>query len=171
MNLRRISSLIALFTIAILMGLGQTQRQTSTPTLRVDQPETYLELGEQLAALARNQQQIGHASQVLAMGVLLAQRANNLQLAASCCIALRTLQQRRVTAHLVRPQEDGPDVALIVRVHEDRPRRVVVRSPPGLLNIGKVGARVAAGPGPVSRPGETEGEEAPVWTVVVVFGV
>lgn len=93
MNLRRISSLIALFTIAMLMGLGQTQLQTSTPTLRVDQPETYLELGEQLAALARNQQQIGHASQVLAMGVLLAQRANNPQLAASCCIALSTLEQ------------------------------------------------------------------------------
>lgn len=56
--------------------------------LRPDSPVKYLETGERLAALAGSPEEQQLASQVLAMGLGLAHRAGDGQLAAGMCIAL-----------------------------------------------------------------------------------
>lgn len=107
--MNRISKALQLGMVCVLMfGTGMTRQSDPQVFLRPDRPQTYLELGERLAANASREPDIEHAAQVLAMGVVMAQRNADGQLAASCCIALSTI------ANEPGMQRDLWDLALLL---------------------------------------------------------
>lgn len=77
--------LIWLLPLPMLMGSG-TGFAPSEPS--PDQPRTYLRYGEFLAAQSQSKADRDAARRVLAMGVLLAERDGDHELAASACIAI-----------------------------------------------------------------------------------
>lgn len=60
--------------------------------LHPNQPESYFAVGERLGASARTESELFLANQVLGVGIGLAQRQGDLELAASMCIALASFE-------------------------------------------------------------------------------
>lgn len=80
---------LQIFSVLVLLSLLLGMHARYAPSgVRPDQPRTYLRYGEVLAAEAQNPDAQSLARQVLAMGVLLAYRDGDHELAASGCIAL-----------------------------------------------------------------------------------
>ena len=79
------------FTSLVVQPKAQSQRQ-SLVYLNPDTIESYFTAGELLGAQAMTDQDLLLASQVLAIGIGLAQRQDDLDLAASMCIALASLE-------------------------------------------------------------------------------
>ncbi len=79
--------LLFVFVSAVFM-LGASFRPDLDRTLHPDEPHRYLDLGEQLVAIAETSEDIKLARHVLAMGVSINARNADAQAASSCCIAL-----------------------------------------------------------------------------------
>lgn len=77
--------LLAMLILAFLLGLSSGQPATA---LDPRQPDQYLEQGELLLVRAEGHEELVLARQVLAMGAVLAHRAGQDGIAASCCIAI-----------------------------------------------------------------------------------
>jgi hypothetical protein len=79
--------------ICILLVFGVQSSEASASDLqqvrlRPSQPQEYLELGEQLIAFANDEKLLRSARQILAMGVVVNDRAGDSSVAASCAIAI-----------------------------------------------------------------------------------
>ena len=84
---RALLTVIAMITFTVPLGLHAAQ-QTSRIELDPDRPRQYFEVGELAAAKASREDELDKARQVLAMGVVLAEKQNDRQTASSCCIAI-----------------------------------------------------------------------------------
>ncbi|MFG0245249.1 MAG: hypothetical protein ACF8MF_04255 [Phycisphaerales bacterium JB052] len=82
---RSVLLLLAMFILAFQLGLSRVQPAT---TLDPGQPRQYLEQGELLLVRAKGNDELALARQILAMGAVLAHRAGQDGIAASCCIAV-----------------------------------------------------------------------------------
>lgn len=80
-------------SLLIFLSLGLTQPGVTSVYPRADQPQTYLDYGERLAAEATTSDQLELAAKILAMGVLVAEQQSDTQLASSCCIALSHMSE------------------------------------------------------------------------------
>lgn len=108
MKRERVIISIAILVFFLQMGFGQYQQQGIDNPLIVDQPRTYLEVGELLTVEATSDEERDHAAQVLALGALIAHQNGDMQLAASCCIALSS------STNIQEQQRDLWDLALSI---------------------------------------------------------
>jgi len=79
--------LLCVFVSAVIM-LGASLQPDINRTIRPDEPRRYLDLGEQLVALAETSEDLDMARHVLAMGVSINVNNADAKTASSCCIAL-----------------------------------------------------------------------------------
>lgn len=85
--MRVLLSAMSLISFSLLLGMHGLQ-QPAGVELDPDRPRQYFEVGELAAAKASREDELDKARQVLAMGVVLAERQNDRQTASSCCIAI-----------------------------------------------------------------------------------
>ena len=88
--------MLSLSGIALVMGMGTPAINHPEPTqLNPESVVSYLRIGESLGSLANNEHDQIVAMQTLALGIALAARQGERELAASMCIALGTIEPDR----------------------------------------------------------------------------